>query len=124
MPYPKSGEDSPDMTCAVSIARHLELRERGRVFSVPLARRNLARKLQVGVSTVEYLVRGRAKRIDVAIRDKLQALFVREIEQEIARLHHELAMVRQSGTHLASLEVGEIETHLEAARSLLKGGGT
>lgn len=122
MAYLKSGKDVPQMPCAITIARALERKERGRVFSVPLARWNLAQKLQVSVSTVEHLVRGRAKIIDASIRDRLQALLVRELEQEIGRLQHDLEIARQTGAHLASLEVGEIEAHLAAARSLLNGG--
>jgi chaperonin cofactor prefoldin len=86
-----------------------------------MARQNLARKLQVGVSTVEHLVRGRAKIIDANIRDRLQALLVRELEQEIGRLTHDLEIARQTGAHLASDEISEVESHLAAARSLLKG---
>lgn len=119
---PKLRKDAPNMTCAISLARDLERRERGRVFSVPLARQNLARKLRVGVGTIEHLVRGRAKRIDANVRDRLQALLVHELEQEIARLSHDLEMARQGGDHLASLEVSEIQTHLAAAAALLNRG--
>lgn len=117
--FPKSRRDAPNMNCAISLARDLERRERGRVFSVPLARQNLARKLRVGVGTIEHLVRGRAKRIDASIRDRLQALLVRELEQEIARLTHELEIARQGGAHLASDEISEVQTLLAAASSLL-----
>jgi hypothetical protein len=120
MAYQNLWKDLPKMTCAISIAQTLERKERARVFSVSLARQNLARKLQVGVSTVEHLVRGRAKRIDAVIRDRLQALLVRELESEIVRLTHELEIARQGGTHLASDKISEIETHLAQARALLK----
>lgn len=109
------------MSTAVALARSLEQRERTRVSSIAMARQRLATKLRVGVGTVENLVRGRVKRVDAAIRDRLQALLVRELEQEIMRLTHELEMARQGGSHLASFDVGEIETHLEKARSLLRG---
>lgn len=120
MAYPNLWKDLPKMTCAISIARTLERRERARVFKASIARQNLARDLQVGVSTVEHLVRGRAKRIDAAIRDRLQALLVRELESEIVRLTHELEIARKGGAHLASEQVSEIETHLAKARALLK----
>ena len=110
----------PDMNCAVSLARHLEDRERSRVGNRQVARRSLAHKLRVGIGTIEHLVRGRVKRVDAAVRDRLQALLVSELEQEIARLTHELEIARQCGAHLASDEISEVETHLVAARAILK----
>ncbi len=117
-----SGTNATKMTCAVSLAQNLERRERARGLSLTTARQALARKLKIGHGTLERLVRGRVKRIDASIRDRLQALLVRELEGEIARLQHDLEIARQSGAHLASLEVGEVETHLAAARALLNGG--
>lgn len=112
------------MSIAVTIAQNLERRERYRVSSKADARRSLAAKLRVGIGTVENLVRGRVKRVDASIRDRLQALLVRELESEIARLTHELHLARQGGEHLASEQVGEIETHLQKARALLAGGSS
>ncbi len=112
----------PDMTCAISLARSLENRERSRVGTKENARRSLAAKLHVGISTIEHLVRGRAKRVDAALRDKLRALLVHEYEQEITRLQHELDIARQGGAHLASDQVSEVEAHLESAKAILKGG--
>ncbi len=122
MSAPKFGTNEPNMTCAISIAQTLERKERARGLSVALARETIARRIKVGRGTFERLVRGRVKRVDAAIRDRLQALLVRELEGEIARLSHELEIARQSGTHLASIEVSEIETHLAKAAALLKGG--
>lgn len=118
------GTSQPDvdpMSSAVTFARALEKRERPRVSNLQDARRNVARRLRIGTGTFENLVRGRVKRIDATIRDRLQALLVREIEQEISRLTHELEMARQCGAHLASQQVGEIETHLAKARAILSG---
>lgn len=112
------------MSSAVTIARTLERHERARVSSVQHARQSLAHKLRVGVGTVENLVRGRVKRVDAAIRDRLQALLVRELETEIARLTHELEIARQSGAHLASHQICEVETHLARAREALTGGAS
>ena len=88
-------------------------------FVVFRDKRNI-RQSKAGHS-VERLVRGRVKRIDASIRDRLQALLVRELESEIARLTHELEIARQRGAHLASEQISEIETHLSRASSLLKG---
>jgi hypothetical protein len=98
----------------------LERRER-RFLSAPAARRSLARKLRLGIGTLENLVRGRVKRVDAAIRDRLQALLVRELESELTRLTHELEMARQGGVHPASQHISAIEAHLEQARALMQG---
>jgi len=122
MSIQSSGIKEPKMTCAISLAQTLERKERARGLSVPEARRALARKIKVGVGTIENLVRGRVKRADAAIRDRLEAWMVRELESEILRLTHDLEMARRSGFHLASVEVGEIEAHLAQASALLKRG--
>lgn len=104
---------------AVAVAQILERRERQRVSSKSIARRTLANKLRVGIGTVENLVRGRVKRVDEKIRDRLQALLVRELEQEITRLTHELEIARQSGVPLDSQQISEVETYLAKARATL-----
>lgn len=104
---------------AIMHAKSLERLERARGATVETARTRIARRLRVGIGQFEHVVRGRVKRIDAVIRDRLQALLVREIESEISRLQHELELVRQSGGSLASDQVREIEAHLSAARSLL-----
>jgi hypothetical protein len=121
MSSPKFGTNEPNMTCAISMAQNLERKERARGLSVAVARQSLARKLRVGGGTFERLVRGRIKRVDAGIRDRLQALLVRELEAEIARLTHELEIARQSGASFASLEISEVETHLARAKEILSG---
>lgn len=112
------------MSSAFTIAQTLERREKARVGSVGHARRSLANKLRIGVGTFENLVRERVKSVDAAIRDRLHALLIRELESEIERLSHELAMARQSGVRLDSGEVGQIEAHLSKAHALLNGSAT
>lgn len=116
----KSRTNSPvaEMS-AVVMARALERHERESAGSVPRARLRLAEKLKVGVGTVENLVRGRVKGNDATIRDRLQALLIREWEREIARLTHELHVARQIGSPLAGEQVSEIEAHLAKAKALI-----
>lgn len=109
------------MSSAVATAKTLERRERARTSSIQVARQTLATKLRVGVGTLENLIRGRVKRIDAEIKSRLDALLIRELEAEIARLTHDLEVARQSGAHPVSQHVGAIEAHLLAARSLLSG---
>jgi hypothetical protein len=108
---------------ARDLARKLEQRERVRVGSVEAARSSLARRAGVSSSTWRNLTLGRLKRLDAWMRDRLQALLVRELEAEIMRLGHELEAARQCGDHLASQHVCEVEAHLAAARAILNGEG-
>jgi hypothetical protein len=123
MNIPRLGTSEPDMSAAVSLARSLEHRERSRVSSLKVARERVASRLRIGVGTFENLVRGRVKKIDATIRDRLQALLVRELEAEILRLSHELEMARQIGSHPASQHIGEIEAHLAKINALMRGRG-
>jgi hypothetical protein len=117
---------SPQSASAIGvrhIAASLERIERSKGSTVEQARRRIASKVRIGVGSVENIIRDRVKRVDEKIRDRLFALFVREIEAEIARLTHDLEMVRTSGVGLSSQHVGEIEAHLSAVKSLLNGSG-
>lgn len=123
---PMSGNQSAMNSMAIrdrafQDAQSLERKERARGLSIPEARSAVASRLGIGLGTFENLVRERVKRVDAFVRDRLQALLIRELEAEIARLNHELEMARQSGAHPASEQMGEIEAHLAAARSLLGG---
>lgn len=119
MSVQSSPQEHPDMDCAVSLARRLQDRERGRGLTVPAARVTIARKIKSSVGTIENLVRGRIKRVDAAVRDRLRALLINELEQDYARISHELAIMRQSGAHPASDEILEAETLLARAKELL-----
>jgi hypothetical protein len=103
------------------LARNLEHRERGRAGSTEAARVALANRAGVSCSTWRNLALGRLKRLDVWMRDRLQAMLVRELEAEIARLTHDLENARRCGSHLASQHISEIETHLRAARQIMSG---
>lgn len=70
---------------------------------------------------VRKLVAGGVKSLDTEIKSRLDALLIRELEAELVRLQHELALARQSGVHPASEHMGAIETHLASARLLMNG---
>ncbi len=100
--------------------------ERSRDYVRVLERRHeapsLARKIKIGLGTLQNLRRGRLKSIPVEIYERLRAAVTRELEHEIARLEAELSMVRQSTMDPRGLEIVEVETHLAAARKALIGG--
>lgn len=116
-----STTENPRMSTAVAIAQSLVRRERERGSSAVMARAWLAGKLRVGEGTIRRLVGGRVKRVDDIIRDRLRALLMRELEAEIARLTHELETLKRRGDHLASQQIGEVETLLAQARAILDG---
>lgn len=108
---------------ARELAQTLERRERGRGGgTVNAARATLARRVGVSASTWRNLALGRLKRLDAWMRDRLQALLIRELEAEIARLTHELEIARRGGEHPTSQHFCEIEAHLSKARAILNGG--
>jgi hypothetical protein len=117
-----STNETRPMTTATAIAQSLVRRERARGSSAEMARAWLAGKLKVGMGTTRNLVRGRVKRVDDTIRERLRALLMRELEAEIARLQHELESLKRSGAHLASQQISEVEAHIQAAKAILTGG--
>lgn len=102
-------------------ARWLERREADRMGSLEFARTAIARESGMTLSSWRNLVRGRLKRIDAWMRDRLQSLVVRELEQEIRRLSHALETAKRCGARLDSAEISQAESHLEAAKAILRG---
>jgi len=97
--------------------------ERARGCSAPAAWANVARRARLGLGSLQNIVRNRVKKIDGQVRDRLQALLIREIEAEIARWIHELELARQGSARLAGERVGEAEAHLEALKALMREAG-
>lgn len=83
------------------------------------ARLNVASDLRAPPGTIENLIRRRLRRLDAWLRDNINCLVLRELESEFARLQHELETRRRSGSHLASQQIGEIETHISAVREAM-----
>lgn len=109
------------MGTAAAAASSLVGREEVRSRSRMIAYRAVGAKIGMSATWVRKLVAGGVKAINADVKKRIDDLLVRELEAEIARLTHELEMARQSGAHPASLMVGEIETHLAAARKLMNG---
>lgn len=102
-------------------ATALETTERKRSgASIPNARRSVARRIGVAPGSLENLSRGRTKGVRAFLYERIRAAFIRECEQELKRLAHELEMARQAGLRVDGDEVGEIEAHFAAIKELLK----
>ena len=83
------------------------------------ARENVARALGTAPGTIENLQRNRLKRISGWLRDALRARVIRELESEIARLQHELAVHKQTGVDPRSDEATAVRADLSAILAVL-----
>jgi hypothetical protein len=100
--------------------RELEEREMRRGYKLPDARKRVAGRVGASPGTFRSLALGRLKKFDAALRDRIRALLIRELEQEVGRLAHEIETHKRAGARANSSAVGEAETHLEAAKALLR----
>jgi len=87
----------------------------------PAARASLARKWGVSFWTLTNWRRGRLKDLRGAIRDKIQAGIVHELESEITRLTDDLFLALQGGASPDSDAIVQAEIALRRACELLKG---
>lgn len=110
------------MSRAASIAQRLVVREEQKTRSRMQAYQSVASNVGRSASWLRDLIGGRVKSVAGEIERRLDALLIRGLEAEIARLSHELEMARQSGVHAASDHMAEVETLLARARALMEGG--
>ena len=90
--------------------------------ALPAARAALSRKIGIPAGTMENIRRGRSKGVRAWVLEKLKAFVVRELETEIARLAHELEMVRATGGNGSGAAVLAARAALEKAFALLGEG--
>lgn len=108
-----------EATEASNIAKILVTQEFRRTNDRTRARQNVARALGAAPGTIENLERNRLKRISGWLRDALRARVIRELESEIARLQHELAVHRQTGVDPRSDEATAVRADLSAVLEVL-----
>lgn len=106
-----------------ALMRGLEEKEMRKGLKQPDARKRLAARLSVVPGTLTSLAKNRLKKIDASLRDRVRTLVIRELEQEIGRLTHELSIHKATGLRLDCAAVAEAETHLAAAKAILAGAG-
>jgi hypothetical protein len=83
------------------------------------ARQNVARALGTAPGTIENIQRSRLTKISGWLRDALRARVIRELESEIARLQHELAVHKQIGVDPRSDEATAVRADLSAVLEVL-----
>ena len=104
------------------IARVLEDLEAKRLGKLSVARERLARQVGCAPGTLETLRKGRLKRIERWLHDKLEALLVHEIEAEIRRLTLELETHRRTrGGAPCSQKMASLVAAVETAQRLISG---
>lgn len=113
--------DHPDDEMRVyrEYARQLEDREMARGCKLPEARAAVANRAGVPPGSLENLRRGRLKDLTTFLKKKIRAALIRELEQEAARLDHQLTILRATGVDPRENVVAQAEAHLRAARTAL-----
>jgi hypothetical protein len=86
------------------------------------ARSNVARSLGTSPGTIENLQRNRLKRIAGWLRDALRARVVRELEAEVTKLQHEIAVLNQTGSDPRGNEMAAVRADLSAVLEVLGRG--
>jgi hypothetical protein len=113
---------SIDVTIAVrTMARGIIAREQGASgVTQEQAAKSVARRIREAPGTIMRLIKGRAKRIDAAVRDKLTAYAIGQIEEHRQRLEHELALARACGPDPRAAYLDEAQALLDEAKKLMK----
>lgn len=102
-----------EATEAQSLAKMLVKAESRRTGDdLAAAQRNVARAVGVAPGTLENLMRARLKRVSGWLRDALRARLIRELESELMRLQHELAVLKQTGADPRSDEAIANRAHM------------
>lgn len=113
-----------DLEIATQTARRLtEIEARRYGLSKTVARNRVAKREKIAPGTLENLLKHRSKSVAGWVRDALQAALIREIQNEINRLEHELQITRLSSVGPSDVDVVAAETALAAAREAIKGVG-
>ena len=88
-----------------------EARRRGTKDGVNV---HVGRAVGAAPGTIENIMRGRLKRVEGWLRDALRARVVRELESEIVRLQHEIAVLKQAGVDPRSNQMSAARADLSA----------
>lgn len=112
-------DEVAEMRTYQEYARRLEKIEMDKGRKQPNARAEIARKSGLAAGSIENLRRGRLKALTSFLKNRLRAALIRELEQEAARLAHQLSILRSTGVDPREDVVASAEAHLVAARAAL-----
>lgn len=82
----------------------------------------VARRVGMTGPGLYNIITGRTKRLTASMAAAIRNALIRDLESEVQRLPHELDLLRAGGADPRSLAVGEIESLLAQARSLIEEG--
>lgn len=97
-----------------------EAKARSAGLSVQQARKPLSRDLGVTPSRVERISKGRFKSVPAWLYERIRASMIRALQEEMARLEHELAVARLCSLAPDEDEVFAAKAAVKAARSLIE----
>jgi hypothetical protein len=110
-----------DIEAVHRFARRIEDAEAKRLgIRVTEARVSLARRLRTSPGTLENIRRLRTKIVPNWLMARIKAEFVSVLQNEIARLEHEISIAKQIGAHHSDDILQAAETQVVAAREILK----
>jgi hypothetical protein len=104
---------------AQNLTRILVLQEANRRGTYDDVNVYVGRAVGAAPGTIDNIRRGRLKRIEGWLRDALRARVVRELESEVTRLQHEIAVLKQSGVDPRSNQMSAARADLSAVLSAL-----
>lgn len=110
-----------DIEAVHRFARVIEDAEAKRLgVRITEARISLARRLRTSPGTLENIRRLRTKIVPNWLMARMKAEFVSVLQNEIARLEHEISVAKQVGTHHSDDALQAAETQVVAAREILR----
>lgn len=119
--------DAMSAETAALYARKMVDLEASASGDVPGALDRLARRYGVSRWTLDRLRKGRSKTVEVSLFGRLRAAYLAEVERQISKLEHELAIERAMGgdddaverAEAAALELAaKVEASKKAARAV------
>jgi predicted nucleic acid-binding protein len=108
---------------ALFARRLLDIEAERHGVGAELAKARVARREGVPASTLDNIVRGRVKQVAAWVRDRLAQAVVREIQNEISRLEHEIQIARISADQPRDADLLAAEAALAQARQLISRDG-
>jgi hypothetical protein len=116
----QQGTAMSSVTALSSVASGMVRRERSRSGDADAARLSVARKLRIGVGSLTNLIKRRVKSVPADLRDRLVALAIADLTNEINRLDHERQLLLQMGTSADHDDMRVVESALATARAAIE----
>lgn len=97
----------------------LERLETAKGATASQARVRISRRIGISASAMDYVARGRAKRITVELFERLQSAVIGALQNEIARATHELEMARRCGLDPRASDMDALKAQIAKAQTLI-----